>query len=182
MSSSEEEEEEADLEDDEAIEHFPSASTYSGSSLRRIMHGGGGERGDGDVRSSASSFVTSSVTSRGFGGRHSRSPVRGRVQETQKLNIKAVTKESESESMEEDIAIPEGVSVPSHYLCPISLEMMADPVVCADGHTYGRASIMRWLQENDRSPMTGEQLPHSFLTPNFTLRSMIVEFREKNGF
>jgi len=31
-------------------------------------------------------------------------------------------------------------------LCPISCELMRDPVIAADGHTYERAAITRWIE------------------------------------
>ena len=30
-------------------------------------------------------------------------------------------------------------------ICPITHEVMEDPVVCADGHSYERAAITQWL-------------------------------------
>lgn len=58
-------------------------------------------------------------------------------------------------------------------LCPISQEPMSDPVVAADGHTYERSSIEKWLAKNNTSPLTGLPLSHKNLTPNYTLRSML---------
>ena len=52
-----------------------------------------------------------------------------------------------------------GESVPSEepdlVLCPISQEVMEDPVCTADGHTYERREIFRWLCKHDTSPLTG---------------------------
>ena len=42
--------------------------------------------------------------------------------------------------------------------CPITQMPMEDPVVTADGHTYDRAAIERWLQTHDTSPLTNEVL------------------------
>lgn len=33
-------------------------------------------------------------------------------------------------------------------------ELMRDPVVCADGHSYERSVIEAWLQKHDTSPLT----------------------------
>ncbi len=52
-------------------------------------------------------------------------------------------------------------------------EVMTDPVLCADGHSYERAAIKAWLRGHDTSPMTGEPLPNRDVVPNHTLRSMI---------
>ena len=37
--------------------------------------------------------------------------------------------------------------------CPISGEVMKDPVLAADGYTYDRASISKWLATNSKSPV-----------------------------
>ena len=37
------------------------------------------------------------------------------------------------------------VEVPAQYRFPISQEVMQDPVCTADGHTYERREIFRWL-------------------------------------
>lgn len=55
---------------------------------------------------------------------------------------------------------------------------MGDPVVAADGHTYERRAIERWLRTRRTSPMTGQALRSRQVTDNFTLRSMIREFVE----
>ena len=50
--------------------------------------------------------------------------------------------------------------VPFEYKCPITAEIMEDPVVIADGKTYERAAIEQWLARSNLSPMTGGQLDH----------------------
>lgn len=63
---------------------------------------------------------------------------------------------------------------PASYCCPISMEIMADPVIIATGHTYDRACIERWLQSGNKTcPVTGMRLRHHELTPNFALRTAI---------
>ena len=67
-------------------------------------------------------------------------------------------------------------TLPKEFLCPITHELLQDPVVLCDGHTYERKAIERWLKGGKRtSPMTGAVLASTALTPNFTLRSMILE-------
>ena len=66
--------------------------------------------------------------------------------------------------------------VPSQYLCPITGEIMEDPVTTADGHAYERAAIAQWLQAHDTSPVTNAQLPHRKLAPAHALRQLIEEF------
>ena len=51
-------------------------------------------------------------------------------------------------------------------VCPFTNEIFQDPVVTADGHTYERKAIAKYLEANDVSPLTGEKLAHKSLTPN----------------
>ncbi|KAJ1376959.1 Zinc finger, RING/FYVE/PHD-type [Sesbania bispinosa] len=66
---------------------------------------------------------------------------------------------------------------PNHFICPILQDVMDDPCVAADGYTYDRKAIEKWLQENDKSPMTNMALPHKHLIPNYTLLSAIMEWK-----
>ena len=53
-------------------------------------------------------------------------------------------------------------AAPPSFLCPISHEIMQDPVSCTDGHSYERKNIQRWMAEGSRlSPITGGQLGFS---------------------
>ncbi|MCL7028424.1 hypothetical protein MKW94_001662 [Papaver nudicaule] len=69
------------------------------------------------------------------------------------------------------------VDVPTYFICPISLEIMKDPVTIATGITYDRESIEQWLSSSEASsycPVT--KLPlhkDTDLTPNHTLRRLI---------
>merc|ERR1712039_216036 len=58
-------------------------------------------------------------------------------------------------------------------LDPISHEIMTDPVVAADGHSYERSSIAHWFQRSNRSPITNLPLAHVNLVPNHALRKHI---------
>ena len=51
-------------------------------------------------------------------------------------------------------------SRPSCSFSPLQ-EVMVDPVMCADGHTYERHAIERWLQEHQTSPKTNAMLPNA---------------------
>eukprot|EP00475_Leptophrys_vorax_P005691 TRINITY_DN13434_c0_g2_i1.p1 TRINITY_DN13434_c0_g2~~TRINITY_DN13434_c0_g2_i1.p1 ORF type:complete len:544 (-),score=35.39 TRINITY_DN13434_c0_g2_i1:295-1881(-) len=79
-------------------------------------------------------------------------------------------------------SVKQAVSVvPPSLLCPITQEMMVNPVIAADGHTYELVAIQQWLEKSDRSPMTNVKLPHRELVPNHAVRSMIMDWREQNG-
>ncbi|XP_057769122.1 U-box domain-containing protein 15-like isoform X2 [Salvia miltiorrhiza] len=73
--------------------------------------------------------------------------------------------------------------IPHEFLCPISLEIMADPVIIATGQTYERDSIQKWLNSGHRTcPKTGQKLNHSTVAPNFALRNLIQQWCEKNNY
>ena len=65
---------------------------------------------------------------------------------------------------------------PHDFVCPITTEVMSDPVMAADGHAYERSAIERWLATKSTSPLTGGALEHPYLTPNHMLRRQIREW------
>lgn len=75
----------------------------------------------------------------------------------------------------EDTTIDNVSPLPNMPACPITGEPMRDPVVAADGHTYERSAIARWLRTSDKSPLTGSTLPHKNLVPNYMLLSSLQE-------
>jgi hypothetical protein len=64
--------------------------------------------------------------------------------------------------------------VPADFCCPISMDIMRDPVLVATGQTYDKVCIERWLNSGRRTcPKTGVRLRHTELTPNIALRNII---------
>jgi hypothetical protein len=62
------------------------------------------------------------------------------------------------------------------FLCPITHEILKDPVITCDGITYERTAIEEWFQKGKiSSPMTGMPLPVTTLTPNVALKKVIGE-------
>ena len=70
------------------------------------------------------------------------------------------------------------VQTPHHFLCPITGEVMIDPVICLDGHSYDRTAITQWFSNHDTSPCTGLRLENKGLIQNIALREAIREFLE----
>ncbi len=61
----------------------------------------------------------------------------------------------------------------THYItCPISHEIMSDPVIAQDGNTYDRVNIEKWFKQKQTSPLTNEKINTS-LIPNNSIKSMI---------
>lgn len=72
--------------------------------------------------------------------------------------------------------------VPDEFRCPISGELMMDPVVLATGQTYDRPSIQKWLKDGQRTcPQTQQVLSHTLLTPNHLVREMISQWCKDHG-
>ncbi|XP_073052500.1 E3 ubiquitin-protein ligase PUB23-like [Primulina eburnea] len=67
------------------------------------------------------------------------------------------------------------VEIPPYFLCPITLDIMKDPVTISTGITYDRDSIENWIfsLEKITCPVTKQLLFDTELTPNITLRRLI---------
>ena len=65
--------------------------------------------------------------------------------------------------------------------CPITHDIMCDPVICEDGHIYERAAIMEWLMNNNTSPTTKRVLKSKQLFPVYKLQSYIRDYAKTNG-
>ncbi|CAL9770756.1 unnamed protein product [Musa acuminata subsp. burmannicoides] len=71
----------------------------------------------------------------------------------------------------------DSASVPEHFRCPISSELMKDPVVLASGQTYDRPFIQEWLNSGNRTcPQSHQILPNTILTPNHLVHRMISQW------
>ncbi|KAH7841974.1 hypothetical protein Vadar_000066 [Vaccinium darrowii] len=82
----------------------------------------------------------------------------------------------------------EDIEIPQYFICPISLQIMKDPVTAITGITYDRESIEHWIfqAKNTTCPVTKQPLliptDHSSdLTPNHTLRRLIQSWCTQNA-
>ncbi|KAK9817018.1 hypothetical protein WJX72_008414 [[Myrmecia] bisecta] len=67
--------------------------------------------------------------------------------------------------------------------CPITQEVMRDPVIAIDGHTYERSAIEEWFAKSNISPMTGAELddPLATIIPNIGVRRLIECYAAVDG-
>jgi len=73
------------------------------------------------------------------------------------------------------------LDIPSHYLCPLSKQVMKDPVTLLEtGHTFERQHIEKWLTNYETCPVTNQQLKSISTVQNFFAKS-IIEARFQNG-
>ncbi|GAB2225415.1 hypothetical protein Droror1_Dr00006207 [Drosera rotundifolia] len=79
------------------------------------------------------------------------------------------------------IAACQILEVPANFICPISLELMTDPVTLSSGISYDRISIETWLESGKLTcPVANQTLKSPFSTPNHTLRKMIQDWSAAN--
>ena len=61
--------------------------------------------------------------------------------------------------------------------CPITMQVMTDPVTCPSGHTFEKAAIQKWLWSSKTNPLTREPLFSRDLFPNEALKKRAEELR-----
>ena len=59
------------------------------------------------------------------------------------------------------------------FRCPITMDIMRDPVMAPDGHTYERSAIVQALAAKSVSPLTRQPMSAASLLPNHALRAAI---------
>lgn len=103
-------------------------------------------------------------------------------------SLQQIIKESASRAEENGSSInerekknPEGCrpttidyqTLPDAFYCPITMDLMTDPVIDKDGMTYERDAIMQWIQVNGKSPVTREAASTEDLYPNNAIYTLI---------
>ena len=78
----------------------------------------------------------------------------------------------------ESEAAPTTLTPPGEYICPISCELMVDPVFTATGQSYERECISKWLRTKQTDPISNAKLPNKKLVPNIALRGLIMQWKE----
>ncbi len=71
-------------------------------------------------------------------------------------------------------------TIPEEFVCPITVEMMCDPVICADGFSYERHAIEQHFRLSDKSPLTNVPLAQKIVIPNRALKNIIETWRKEN--
>ena len=75
----------------------------------------------------------------------------------------------------------EAISIPAYFCCPLSSELMLDPVIVASGQTYERFAIQKWIDSGlTICPKNRQNLAHTNLIPNYTVKAMIATWCEEN--
>jgi hypothetical protein len=72
--------------------------------------------------------------------------------------------------------------IPDEFLCPITQEMMINPLMSRTGINYEESAIMEWISKhNNTCPMTRQPLRACDLVHNRNLQSKICTWCATNG-
>lgn len=67
-----------------------------------------------------------------------------------------------------------GMKIRDEFMCPITYELMREPVVASDGHTYEKSAIEKWLKSHQISPRNGEPISATTIS-NINLKKLIQD-------
>jgi hypothetical protein len=76
-----------------------------------------------------------------------------------------------------EVADNENTEVPNRFICPITQDVMKDPVATQVGQVYERAAIEEWLRAHNTDPVTREKIKKNLIPLHF-LRSEIQTFKD----
>jgi len=77
-----------------------------------------------------------------------------------------------------ELALAAVSKIMEHHTCPISLQLLVDPVVAEDGVVYERRCIERWLKERKASPVTNQEMGPTLL-PTPAARQVVANLVEE---
>ncbi len=75
----------------------------------------------------------------------------------------------------------EFICLRDEFTCPITRELLRDPWLASDGHSYERDAIEHWLLSKGTSPKTGQPLESISLFPNHNLKRLIKDLINEGG-
>jgi hypothetical protein len=64
-----------------------------------------------------------------------------------------------------------------NFICPISMEIMVNPVTNRDGYTFEHAAILGWLKTKNTCPMSRNPMRPADLISNKNLKTTIMWYR-----
>ena len=105
-----------------------------------------------------------------------------RASESSHTNSPYPKTKTTSESLNEELATfcafyKLKIDFPKEFICPITQDIMVEPVTTSGGHTYELSAISHWFKnKNKKDPATNKVLKNKILYPNHALRSLIRNF------
>ncbi|OQV24293.1 putative WD repeat, SAM and U-box domain-containing protein 1 [Hypsibius exemplaris] len=94
--------------------------------------------------------------------------------------VQSITVGRDSTMMNAGRAVPfqflDDTNAPEEFLCPITQEIMREPVVAEDGKSYEKAAISLWFQKHDTSPHTNLPVRSKVVLLNLNLKALISKW------
>eukprot|EP01130_Rhizamoeba_saxonica_P016412 TRINITY_DN7581_c0_g1_i1.p1 TRINITY_DN7581_c0_g1~~TRINITY_DN7581_c0_g1_i1.p1 ORF type:complete len:678 (+),score=138.23 TRINITY_DN7581_c0_g1_i1:112-2145(+) len=104
-----------------------------------------------------------------------------KVWEEEKIVSENTTPLLQHSDEESDSVDLNDLDIPEVFVCPITQDIMDDPVIAEDTHTYERVEIQKWINAHGTSPMTREVISADVLISNRALKNQIEEYKEEHG-
>lgn len=70
--------------------------------------------------------------------------------------------------------------LPEYFVCPVTKELMRDPVVNEFGHSYDKDAYLSYIQKYNKDPVTGKALKKNLMYNNVSLKQGIQDFLKEN--
>lgn len=109
------------------------------------------------------------------------------IQQNRENNRNALSMNLSNESTKipesKPLSIPKKLpdNIPNEFICPITSEIMSDPVMLTDGQVYEKKAIQKWLTNHNTSPLTKIIVDKNILIPCFPLRILIQKFLDEDN-
>ena len=75
---------------------------------------------------------------------------------------------------------PIGEELTRELFCPITKELMEEPVIAADGNTYELKAMAQWLNAHNTSPLTNVALDCKTLFLNLAVKRILNKMKESS--
>lgn len=73
------------------------------------------------------------------------------------------------------------IEIPEEFLCPLTLEIMKDPVMTRHLYSFERGAIVEWLARgNDHCPLSRKPMGLRDIITNHKLRAQIQKWQREN--
>jgi hypothetical protein len=73
-----------------------------------------------------------------------------------------------------------GMRLRDEFVCPITYELLREPVVACDGNTYEKNAIVTWFKTHNTSPRNGEIMGTGMIS-NMNLKKLIMDLINEGG-
>jgi U-box domain len=71
--------------------------------------------------------------------------------------------------------------IPAHFICPISLDWLVNPVVTPSGITYSKKELEMWVSDKVTDPIARSNLEMSDVVPNLVIAAAVHYHRSHHA-